>query len=139
MSAFDDFIQAELPRRPWSFTDGAQETIPVRRGAAARQLSWVSLADGQVLGMVNGQLQGVAVPGLGGTGVVPKNFVYTNTQEATTWTINHNQNSVDVVAQVYDVNGAALVADSVSAIDANTVVISFAAGQSGKAILLFAS
>jgi hypothetical protein len=28
MSAFEDFIQLELPRRPWTYTDGAQETIP---------------------------------------------------------------------------------------------------------------
>lgn len=138
MSAFEDFIQVELPRRPWVVDDPAQETIPVRRGAGPRQLEFVSLTDGQVLGKLSGIIQGVNVPGLGGE-VIPKGYIFVQGVTADPWTINHNLNSEDYIICVFDTNGEQVLPNAVTTPNANTVVVDFNTPMAGKAVLIFAS
>jgi hypothetical protein len=138
MSAFEDFIQVELPRRPWVATDPAQETIPVRRGAGPRQLDFVPLTDGQVLGRISGVVQGITIPGLG-SGMIPKSYNYTQTPAASVWTITHNLNSLDCIAIVYDDAGHQIIPDSFNVIDANTVTVTFISNVAGRAIIVFTS
>jgi hypothetical protein len=138
MSAFEDFIQVELPRRPWSATDPAQETVPVRRGAGPRQLEFVSLNDGQVLGKVGGVIQGVDVPGLGGE-IIPKGYVHVQSTAADLWIVNHNLDSEDYVAFIFDDSGVQIFPDSVSTADADSVIIDFNTAITGKAVIIFAS
>lgn len=138
MSAFEDFIQLELPRRPWTFTDGAQETIPVRRGAGPRQMEFINITDGQVLGKISGTLQGVTISGLGGE-IIPKNYIHTQGTAAATWTITHSKNSSDYVIIVVDQNGSLIIPNVVDDTSVNQVVIEFTTAQAGKAVLIFAS
>lgn len=138
MSAFEDFIQVELPRRPWSNTDPALETVPVRRGPGPRQLEFIALTDGQVVGKVGGSIQGVTISGLGGE-IIPKNYIHTQGTAATTWTITHNKNSSDYVVIVVDSTGSLLIPNVVDDTSANQVVIDFTTAQAGKAVLIFAS
>jgi hypothetical protein len=138
MSAFEDFIQAELPRRPWVAADPSQETIPVRRGAGPRQLDFVALTDGQVLGKVSGVVQGITVPGLGGE-TIPKGYVHIQVGANVTWSINHAMNSLDCVPVVFNASGQQLIPDSFAVVDADNVTITFQTAMTGKAIILFAS
>ena len=68
MSAFEDFVQQELPKRGYLNSDVGQETVIIRRGPGPRQFDAVNLAEGQVLGKVGGVLTGVNVtdPEVGG-------------------------------------------------------------------------
>lgn len=139
MSAFEDFIQVELPRRPWVAADPAQETVAVRRGAGPRQLTFVSMADGQVLGKVGGVVQGITIPGLGTGSTIPKNYIHTQASAAVTWTVVHNLDSVDGISLVFNSTGQQLIPDEYNIIDADTVEFKFQTAQAGKAIILFAS
>lgn len=135
MSAFEDFIQVELPRRPWVATDPAQETVPVRRGAGPRQLDFVPLNDGQVLGKVGGVVQGVNIAGLGGG----ESYVHMQTTVAANWFIQHNKNSENYVLFILDNNGQQVFPDSVVTFDANTIEVDFNTPQLGKVVVIFAS
>ena len=64
MSAFEDFVQFELPKRPYLQTDVAQETVMVRRGPGPRQLAGVSITEGQIVSMVGGVIVGVTAAAL---------------------------------------------------------------------------
>jgi sorbitol-specific phosphotransferase system component IIBC len=134
MSAFEDFIQVELPRRPWVDTDPAQESIPVRRGPGPRQLDFVSLTDGQVLGQVAGVVQGVDISGIG-----IKSHVHTQTVLLEAWYIIHNQNSTDFIIYLEDASGDTIIPNNVSAVDPNIIEVDFGTAITGKAVLLFAT
>ena len=138
MSAFEDFIQVELPRRPWVANDPAQETVPVRRGAGPRQLDFVSLTDGQVLGKVGGVIQGVDVPGLGGE-LIPKSYVHTQSVTSSLWIISHGLSSDDYVVFVVDDTGNQVFPDSITAASLNSIIINFNTSMLGKAVIIFAS
>ena len=133
MSAFEDFIQVELPRRPWVDTDPAQESIPVRRGAGPRQLEFVSLTDGQVLGQLAGVVQGVDIAGLG-----TKSFIHTQSTSSDIWFALHNLNSDNYVVYVEDDFGRQIIPDNVVSFDVNTVEIDFGTAITGKAVIIFA-
>lgn len=50
MSAFEDFVQLELPKRPFTEADPAPESILIRRGPGPRQAVGVPLAsDGDIV------------------------------------------------------------------------------------------
>lgn len=134
-NAFEDFIQLELPKRPFLASDVDEESIIIRRGQGARALAGVKLAEGQVLGMKDGQLQGVAQEsGNGGSAV----DAVTHVQEeaATSWVITHNRNNVNVVLNLYGDDGKAFEADEVI-VAANTVTITLLEAAAGRAILIF--
>jgi hypothetical protein len=138
MSAFEDFIQVELPRRPWVIDAGAEETVLVRRGAGPRQSVWVGLSEGQVLGKVGGLVQGVTIEGLGGN-VIPKHYIFTQVVATKPWIITHSMGSTDVSIQVFDEANRVIIPEDIAITDSNVVTISFSANQAGKAILIFAS
>lgn len=131
---FEEFIQTELPRRPFMFNDVAQESVFIRRGAAPRQMDGVLLTEGQVLGMKDGVLQGV---GSGSGGSFAGGYAFTQEEAATTWTIQHNRNNSNVAAPtVINTAGNVIIPDSVN-IDVNTVTLTFSVAQAGKATLVF--
>ena len=132
MSAFEDFVQLELPKRPYLDTDVAVETVIVRRGVGPRQLGAVTLTNGQVLGMVGGTLQGVAI----GAGATFKKYSETFTA-ASTWTVTHGQASTNFVAQVYDSTGDLIIPDEIETTSANVVTIRFTSATAGSIRIIF--
>lgn len=133
-SAFESFIQLELPRRPFLINDVAAESVIIRRGAAPRQLDGILLAEGEVLGMKNGTLQGV---GSGGGGSFAGGYTHDQAVASTTWTIQHNRNNSNVAAPtVINSTGSVILPDSIS-VDLNTVTLTFSVAQAGKATLVF--
>lgn len=130
MSAFEDFVQIELPKRPYLNTDVAQETVIVRRGVGPRQLGAVQLTDGQVLGMVAGTLQGVD----------SSSFMRKHTESFTsqvTWLVTHNKASVLYVAQVFDENGKVIIPDEIDTIDSNNIEVGFNTATTGTVNIIF--
>lgn len=134
MSAFEDFVQIELGRRPYLTADVAQETVIVRRGAGPRQLGAVTLAEGQVLGMVGGVLVGVTGGGGGGSALISYTEEFTTPQ--TTWAIAHNINRSAVIAQAYDAAGFQLIPNEILVVDADNVTLTFNTPQTGSANLI---
>lgn len=133
MSAFEDFVQLELPKRPYLNTDVAEETIMIRRGAGPRQLAGLALTDGQVLGKVGGVLTGVAV----GEGATFRKYVQAFAVGATTWTITHSMASLNVIVQIVDSSGYVIIPNEIQIVDANTVTVTFNTTQTGTARLIF--
>lgn len=129
---FENFVQQELPRRPYVTTNPAQETIPVRRGPGPRQLEFVNIAEGEVLGKTGGVITGVSLAALGNC----KGFAYEKPVAASVWTITHLQNTRNVQPTVYDETGAIIFPDKVTVVDADTLQISFAGPQGGRAVLI---
>lgn len=126
---FQDFIQLELPKRPFLEADVPKETVMVRRGNAPRQLAAVSLADGEVLGKVGGVLAAVTPSSADG-------LQHDQTVAAVTWTIAHGRTSTKVIALLIDESGNKIEADNVLVED-DTVTVSFIDAQAGKANLMF--
>ncbi|MNV27865.1 hypothetical protein D3C71_1190310 [compost metagenome] len=131
---FEDFIQREMPLRPFLPADVAQESVIVRRGIGPRQMSGVVLGEGQVLGLKDGVLQGVAA-GTGGSGSVDA-VAFEQEEAATTWTVTHNRNNVNVLVNVYDAAGKAFVPSDLT-VTANTVVVDLLEAQAGRVVLVF--
>jgi hypothetical protein len=139
MSAFEDFVQVELPLRPFVTSNPDLETIPVRRGPGARQLEFVDLQEGEVLGKVGGVIAGVSISSL-----TTKSHVHTQGAASTQWVINHAQSSEDYIVQVRNAAGEVIIPDEVTIGDAggaNTseyVTITFNEATDGKAVITFA-
>ena len=96
MSSFEDFVQVELPKRGYLNTDVPQESIIIRRGAGPRQFDAITLAEGQVLGVVNGQLAAMALAGAG-----IRKAIVPITTAATIWTVTHNFGSENAIVQCF--------------------------------------
>jgi hypothetical protein len=146
MSAFETFVQGELPLRPFAASDGNAESIPVRRGQGPRQMTFIDLTDGQVLARVNGELQGVTLSGMAGNGKLGGvRYMVVDVPElsaASSWTVTHNLGSQNCVVQTYKTGAAgtllSVIPDSVElSADGNTATISFSVPLSGKAVLSF--
>jgi hypothetical protein len=136
MSAFEDFVQQELPKRGYLNTDVSQETIIIRRGTGPRQFEAVTLSEGQVLAKVNGVLVGVNLNDSGLSGRLRK-AVLTVTTPSATWDIPHNLNSENVIVQAFDENKFVIIPNSIQIVDANTVELTFNTVQSGTARVIF--
>lgn len=139
MSAFEDFIQRELPKRGYLDSDVPTESIIVRRGAGVRQFDAVTLTDGQVLAMKNGVLQGVSLSAGGGSSGIPTirtSITHVNTA-AMTWNIAHNLGSENVIIQTFDENKAVILPNSITIVDSNTVTVTFSSAQAGTARIIF--
>lgn len=135
MSAFENFVQIELPLRPFVTIDPPLETVAIRRGAGPRQLTFVSLADDQVLGKVSGVVTGVALSDIGQKGVV----LIVGTASLV-WNIPHNRNSFNCVVQIYEDTGAGwstVSPDQITLVDADNIRINFGAAQAGRAHVAF--
>lgn len=126
---FQDFIQLELPKRPFLESDVPEETVLVRRGVAPRQMAAIALADGQVIGKVGGEI--VAVTPTSTVGLQ-----HVEETPGTTWTITHNKNNAKAVVLLVDVNGNKIEADGI-AISANEIVVTFTDPQAGAANIVF--
>lgn len=137
MSAFEDFVQQELPKRGYLNTDVSQETIIVRRGAGPRQFDAVQLQEGQVLAMVNGVLTSVSVtdPAIGGSTGIRKAILSFTDEDV--WTVNHNLNSENVIIQAFDENKYVLLPNTMRIVDADTVELTFNTPQTGVARVIF--
>ena len=136
MSAFEDFIQTELPLRPYVAANPAEETIAIRRGAGPRQLGFIELTEGQVLAKVNGQLVGVNLGGTGGLAGV-RSFVLEQTVAASTWVVNHNKGSEFVIVQCLDDANKVIIPEDITITDENTVTISLNMSMTGKIYCIF--
>jgi hypothetical protein len=127
MSAFENFIQIELPKRPFTSTDPPLETVLVRRGTGPRELQPLALADNQVVAKVGGVIVGLNISALGG---VNKLSVPVTTP-APVWNISHPFNTTDVILQVTDGSGFIIIPDTMQIIDQSNIQLSFAAPQAG--------
>lgn len=138
MSAFEDFVQVELPKRPYLNTDAAQETIVVRRGVGPRQLSAITLADGELLTMVAGVLTPLSIQSILSTfGGGIRRFVLTVPVATSTWVVTHNLNSENVIVQAFDENKFVIIPDSIQIVSANVVELKFNTPQVGVARVVF--
>lgn len=135
MSAFEDFIQLELPKRGYLNSDVPQESVIIRRGAGPRQFDAITLTEGQVIAFVGGQLQAVSISNLVASGL--KKAILTVAEPAATWEINHNLGYDDVIVQCFDDNRFVLIPDSIQIVDANTVRVTFTNPQQGVARVIF--
>jgi len=131
MSAFEDFIQLELPKRGYLSSDVPQESVIIRRGAGPRQFDAIQFSEGEVLAYVGGTLQAVPISS------VIRKAVLTVESAATTWTITHNLNSENVIIQCFDETKKVILADVTQIVDANTVELTFSAAQAGVARVIF--
>lgn len=131
-SPFESFVQVELPKRPFLASDVEAESIIIRRGQGARQLAGIKLGEGQVLSMVGGQLQPVDLS----QGAVLDAVVHQQSEAATTWTITHNRNNVNVLVNVYDNTGNRFIPDSLQ-VAANSVTLGVNVAVAGHAVLVF--
>jgi hypothetical protein len=135
MSAFEDFVQLELPKRPFLESDTAQETVMVRRGPGPRQLAGVTIAEGQVLTMLGGTLVGADITSIPGGGV--RSFVLPVASPLSVWTVTHNLGSDNVIVQVVDDSGYVIIPDQIQIVDTNNVTISFGTAQTGTVRIIF--
>jgi hypothetical protein len=130
MSAFETFIQLELPKRPYTETNTPQESVLVRRGPGPRQHVGVELTEGQVLGMVGGVLVGT-------TNFALRKYVLTVPVPSMTWTVPHNLASEDVIIQAFDENKFVIIPDTIQIVDTNTVQLTFSTAQAGVVRVVF--
>jgi hypothetical protein len=128
-TAFEAFIQLELPKRPYLETDVTLEDVIIRRGVGPRQLDGVTLSDGQVLGKVGGVLTGVSASGV-------TSIVHDQSAASATWTITHNKENRNAIVKLRDASDQELFADTVTFND-NDIVITLTSAEAGKAMIVF--
>ena len=63
-------------------------------------------------------------------------YEHIQSSAATTWTIQHNMNSMKVVSSIYDANWEQIMPDSVKVINNNTVSVSFSSATAGRAMVI---
>lgn len=131
-SAFESFVQQELPKRGYLNTDVGQETIIVRRGVGPRQFDAVSLVEGQALAMVGGVLQGVSLSSYG-----IKKVILPISPASSEWIVAHNFDSENVIVQCFDETKSVIIPDSIQIIDSNTIKILFNSAISGVVRVMF--
>ncbi len=130
---FEDFVQLELAKRPYTPGDGAEETLLVRRGPGPRQLSFLVIEEGQVVGKVGGVLTGITLSG--GSTIA----MHTHKQEvaSASWDVVHNRNNRYFAYSVYDAAGKSILPDEIHIVDQNSVSITFSTPISGHVVLSF--
>ena len=134
MSAFEDFVQLELPKRPYLNTDPPQETVMVRRGLGPRQLAGVQLTEGQVLAMIGGQIVGTTLGSLGGA---IKKYVQVFGSPQFTWIVNHALNSQNAIIQAFNTANEVILPDEIQIVDANNIELTFNTPQAGTVRVIF--
>jgi hypothetical protein len=133
-TSFEEFIQLELPKRPFLQTDVSTESIIVRRGVGARQLDGVALNDGDVLVKRNGVLVAESLSDNLVSAI--DSVVHVQTTPAITWTITHTKNNRNVVITLLDSAYQEMLADSVVVSNSN-IVFHFTEVQTGVANVVF--
>ena len=71
----------------------------------------------------------------GGTGDV-RGYEHIQPAASLTWTVNHNKSSFRATTTIYDSNWEVILPESIKIIDNNTILISFLAPVSGRAMVL---
>lgn len=122
MSAFTDFIQTELPLRPYLPSDVPANSVIVRQGSGPRQLTGITLGEGEILMNVGGSLQAVVLDDVTGN---TDSYVHLQESASSTWTIAHNMNSTTFILQCFDETGKVVSPDEITQIDENTIEVSF--------------
>lgn len=136
LDAFVTYVQQELFKRPFLNSDTKQESIMLRRGGGPRQLTGLDINDLEVVGKQNGAVGGIPISSLLEiSGQQEKKLVFTQETAAIQWTVEHTYNSTNVEVYVVDASNNRVEPDSVTAVDADTVVINFTQAQAGKAFL----
>lgn len=128
---FEQYIQTELPKRPYLETDAAKESIIVRRGNGPRQLQGMTLKNGEVLGKVDGVLVGIDASTFGQV----KAIAHTQESESSVWTITHNLENVNVQVATYDDQGKLFIPDTVT-VSPNEIVVDMLQPRSGHATVV---
>lgn len=134
MSAFTDFIQLELPKRPYLENDVQQNSVIIRSGAGPRQLEGVKLLPGQILMNVSGTLQAVTLADVTGD---TDNHVHVQDSNSATWNIAHGGSTENVIVQLYDDTGKQFMADEITIVDADNITVDLSQPSIGKAIVIF--
>ena len=67
---------------------------------------------------------------------LPERYVHSQTSPATTWTINHNLNKLDIWHQLQDSNGQLMFAGDFIEIDSNSFQLVFSEPTQGKVLVL---
>lgn len=133
MSAFTDFIQTELPLRPYLAADVPQQSVLVRQGAGPRQMSGIQLGEGEIIINIGGTLQAAALEDLTGS---TDSYVHTQSPAETTWNIAHNMASEHYILQVFDPSGNVMNPSEIETIDSNNIRVTFPDFPTeGKAIM----
>ncbi len=136
LDAFVTYVQQELFKRPFLNSDTKQESIMLRRGGGPRQLTGLDINDLEVVGKQNGAVGGIPIADLLEiSGQQEKKLVFTQEDAAIQWTVEHTYNSTNVEVYVVDASNNRVEPDSITAVDADTVVINFTQAQAGKAFL----
>jgi hypothetical protein len=65
-----------------------------------------------------------------------KGFTFTQVVAATTWTVIHNKNTTNLIAQVY-IGNEQTIPDALTIIDSNTITVQFGAAVAGKVNIYF--
>lgn len=133
-TSFEDFIQLELPKRPFLEQDVPQESVIIRRGQGARQLGGVSLEDGQILVKRNGLLVAEALSAAASASV--DSICHVQSAAAIKWTITHSKNNRNVIITLYDSSYKAILADNMI-VTTSTITIDFLEAQAGIANVIF--
>lgn len=134
MSAFTDFIQLELPKRPYLETDVATNSVIIRSGAGPRQLEGVKLLDGQILMNVGGTLQAVNLADVTGD---TDNHVHEQEVASATWNIAHGGGSENIIVQLFDSTGKQFTPDEITIVDDMNVTVDLSQPTIGKAVVIY--
>jgi len=134
MSAFTDFIQLELPKRPYLEADVPQNSVIIRNGAGPRQLEGIQLLPGQIIMNIGGTVQAVALEDVTGN---TDNYVETIETPSASWVLTHGGGTQNVLIQIYDENGKYVIPDDIEITDDNTVTVSFGSPAAGKAVVIY--
>lgn len=132
MSKFTDFIQVELPLRPYLPSDVEQNSVIVRSGNGPRQLSGIKLLPGQIIMNIEGSLVAVNLEDVTGN---TDNHIHVQETPSTTWTIDHGGETTNFLVAVYDENNKPVVYDDINVVDSNSFEVIFNMATVGKAVV----
>ncbi len=132
-NAFEEFVQLELGKRPYTGGPGTEETLLVRRGPGPRQIEFLDIAEGELVGKVNGVLVGVPRGASGAAAL----FTHKQLVSDDTWAVEHNTGLSFFTYSVFDADGRSIVPDQVQRVDANSILVSFLIPISGHVVFSF--
>lgn len=136
-NAFESFVQLELGKRPYTTDSGTEETLLIRRGPGPRQLSYLTIAEGEVLGKIAGKLASVPQQS-GGTQSTIAMFTHKQPSASATWTVIHSKACSYFTLTAFDASTRkAVLPDEIEIVDDNTVIISFSMQLAGHATFTF--
>jgi len=67
---------------------------------------------------------------------VTSSYIHNQTTNATTWNIQHNLETTNVLVQVYDTNGNKVIPEEINIVDKNNITITFSTNFAGKALII---